>query len=113
MNRARDWLFVSGSHGPDLASIAAAVMAVYGVARKELHGPWRDRRITDARLAFYWIARHHGGASWPRIAGYLGRDHTTALKGCSRAQASIGVHGRMIDAVMARLGVCKEAPFDG
>lgn len=67
--------------------IIAEVCDDYGVSVADVMGPSLLRYITEARQAVYWRLRQERNAagrprwSLPTIAGFMGRDHTSILKG--------------------------------
>lgn len=62
-------------------AILAAVSREFGVTPQDLTGTRGVKRITLARSAAYYIARHGYGWSWHDIARQFGREsHTTPIK---------------------------------
>ena len=73
-----------------LARVAAEVQRMHGVTLAELRSPRKTRRISDARLSYYLMARQTG-ESVTRIGEYIYRDHSCVVKGATndRVQASL------------------------
>lgn len=69
------------------AIILRAVSAVTRVSMDELKSQARFKRIIDARMIYYYLARTLTKASYPQIAHTVNRDHSTAMHGVSK------VHG--------------------
>ena len=73
-----------------LAKVAAQVQRMHGVTLEELRSPRKTRRISDARLSYYLMARQTG-ESVTRIGEFIYRDHSCVVKGATndRVQASM------------------------
>jgi hypothetical protein len=74
--------------GPSMAEVLAAVARASGLAPEDLLRPERNRRTVQPRqLAMYLLRTLCAGASLPAIGYFLGRDHSTVLYGCRKAEA--------------------------
>lgn len=70
--------------GPRLRTICALVCDSFGVSELDIRG--EIRAYSAPRFAFCWLARSATGHSYPRIARYVYRDHTTVMYGVKRAE---------------------------
>lgn len=66
-----------------------AAADAFGITVADIKGRAQPQRIVKARHAFVYVSRETLKESFPRIAGVLGRDHTTAMSSYRRAQALI------------------------
>ena len=66
---------------PSLRDIEAAVCARFGLTPEILRGPRRERGIARPRQIVMYLAREMTPLSYPRIAAWFHRDHTTVLWG--------------------------------
>ena len=64
---------------PDMPAIAEAVARDSMISVEEMRSPARDRRTCNARQLAIWLARREARLSLAEIAGWFGRDYTTAL----------------------------------
>lgn len=70
--------------------ILAACARAGGVKIDEIKSPRRDKKVMAARLAYYYIARHHTNASFPMIGRLVGgRDHGSVMSGVKRVNRAI------------------------
>ena len=65
----------------------AAAADAFGITVDDVKGRAQPQRIVKARHAFVYVSREVLKESFPRIAGVLGRDHTTAMSSYRRAEA--------------------------
>ena len=71
----------------DLSDVLESVCERAGIPVKDVMGPSRRVKISDARQCFMYIAKRRGWHSYPQIATAVNRkDHTTAMYG-ARAYA--------------------------
>lgn len=77
----RDWLRVAscGQQEPSMASILRAVSLVTKVSTLEMKSPRRSKNIARARQIYFYLARKLTSRSFPQIARYVGRDHSTVI----------------------------------
>jgi chromosomal replication initiator protein len=69
----------------EVAAIVSRVAEITGIAERHLRG--HRREFAKYRFAIYWLARENTGKSYPQIAKSLGgRDHSTVISGCKRAE---------------------------
>ena len=73
----------------DLPAIVGRVASAFGVSEKELLGTSRLRRVLVPRQVAMYLAREAGRLSFPRIAAYFGRDHTTVLHSCQKTETDM------------------------
>jgi len=72
---------------PMLFRIARRCSVEFGFSLPELFGRSRQQPVVVARHVFFWLARHHTGASLPQIAEFCGgREHGTVCHGLKHAQ---------------------------
>jgi hypothetical protein len=64
-----------------LHSILIAVAMATGVSQEDILSNDRHQPLTMARKLFYYLAREHTDKSFPAIADFIGRDHTTVIAG--------------------------------
>lgn len=69
------------SLAPTLRDIEAAVCARFGLTPEILRGPKKHRGIARPRQIVMYLAREMTLLSYPRIAAWFHRDHTTVLWG--------------------------------
>lgn len=72
---------------PSFDEAAGVTAAEFGLTPEEFRSRGQHQRLVRARHAFVMICRENLQESFPRIARYLGRDHTTMMSGYKRAQA--------------------------
>ena len=78
----------SSQAGPAMISVLKAVAQVSNIPPAHLLGPSQRRGLVRPRhLIMYLVRELCAGASLPAIGHFLGRDHTTVLYGCRRAEA--------------------------
>ena len=88
-----------------LAEIAHAVCAHYDVTSDELFRRTRgSRSVVQARQVFMWLAKDRTIKSYPEIARYLGRDHTTVIHGVRATDNQLATDDRFYSEVMAIKG---------
>lgn len=84
-----------------------AAAEAFGLTVEDIKGRAQPQRIVKARHAFVYVSREVLKESFPRIAGVLGRDHTTAMSSYRRAQALIERNEEFRTAVeKIRIAVC-------
>jgi chromosomal replication initiator protein len=66
---------------PTLRDIEMAVCARFGLTPEILRGPQKQRGIARPRQIVMYLAREMTPLSYPRIAAWFHRDHTTVLWG--------------------------------
>ncbi|HKU65248.1 MAG TPA: helix-turn-helix domain-containing protein [Rhizomicrobium sp.] len=71
---------------PTLRDIEAAVCARFGLTPQLLRGPKKQRGIARPRQIAMYLAREMTSLSYPRIAAWFNRDHTTVLFGERRVR---------------------------
>lgn len=69
--------------GP-LRMLLEEVAAKHGLTRADLKSVRRPKKITDARLEFYYRAATETSQSMPAIGNVVNKDHTTVIIGCRR-----------------------------
>lgn len=74
---------------PSFEETAAAVAEEFGLTPEEFRSRGQHQRLVRARHVFVMICRENLQESFPRIARFLGRDHTTMMSGYRRAQALV------------------------
>ena len=73
--------------GPRMAEVLEAVARAADLAPEQLLGPGHNRSTARPRqLVMYLLRTLCAGASLPTIGYFLGRDHTTVLYGCRKAE---------------------------
>lgn len=65
-----------------ISKIADEVCRKYGVSMTRLLSDARDSWITGIRRECWWRCRNETVASYPTIARFFRRDHSTIIKGC-------------------------------
>lgn len=74
--------------GPSMAAVLTVVARQSGLSEALLLSPVQTRRPAQARQLVMCLLRALcPGATLPAIGHFLGRDHSTVLHGCRRAQA--------------------------
>lgn len=71
---------------PTLLHLATIEAGKAEISVEELRGPRRFKYLVEPRQAFMLAAREEG-YSYPRIAHFLRRDHTSIVHGVRRAKA--------------------------
>lgn len=94
LDRAAVEQIVAGTGQPamtttDLDAIVKRVAAAFGVSEKELLGASRLRRVLVPRQVAMYLAREAAKLSFPRIAAFFGRDHTTVLHSCQKTETDM------------------------
>jgi chromosomal replication initiator protein len=75
---------------PSLRDIASSTARYFGLTVAELKGPARRQPVVAGRRVAMYLARQLAGKSFGEIGAYLGgRDHTTVLYGCRRAESLV------------------------
>ena len=69
--------------------IIEAVSRATGVPRSDLLGLSKTQRILTARMVAMYALREVAGWSYPEIARYFERDHTTAMLACQRVPVQV------------------------
>lgn len=91
---------------PRIRPIIADACLSHGVAIHDVLSRARKRRVVACRNEiFYRLRRDDATRSWPRIGGWFGRDHTTALQGAAMHARNNGLPqiGELnLDAVIQR-----------
>jgi len=82
--------------------VAALVAEEFEVSVEDLRGPSRRRDHAHARFSAQALIRAEMGKSFPSIARFFRRDHTTVVAGVARA-AALEANDRAFGAAMARL----------
>jgi chromosomal replication initiator protein len=73
---------------PSLREIASSTARYFGLTVAEIKGPGRRQPVVAGRRVVMYLARQLAGKSFGEIGAYLGgRDHTTVLYGCRRAES--------------------------
>lgn len=71
---------------PSYASAITQVCCqVWGVTFSRMLAPGKERAVARPRQAAFKILRDRGGVSFPEIARYFGRDHSTVVHGYRKA----------------------------
>jgi len=71
-----------GRHGPiTFDEITRAVCDRYGLSVQQLLSRRRTKQVAVPRQVAMYLCRRLLDASYPRIGGLFGRDHTTAIHG--------------------------------
>jgi chromosomal replication initiator protein len=99
---------VAGSGQPTsadraLPAIVGRVAAAFGVSEKELLGTSRLRRVLVPRQVAMYLAREAGKLSFPRIAAFFGRDHTTVAHSCLKTETDMAADATFDGRVRALL----------
>jgi chromosomal replication initiator protein len=77
----------SGTRTPTMRGIAAHTAKHYALKVQDLKSPSRRRSVVMARDVAMYLARQLTGQSLEQIGEYFGgRDHTTVLHGCRKAE---------------------------
>lgn len=74
---------------PTFAEVAAACAAAFAIAPEEFHSRGQSQRLVRARHIFAIICREDLKESFPQIARYLSKDHTTIMSGFKRGHALV------------------------
>jgi chromosomal replication initiator protein len=74
---------------PTFEELAGAVAAAFGLSYEEFMSRGQSQRLVRARHVFVIICRENLKESFPQIARFLKRDHTTMMSGYRRGQALI------------------------
>jgi len=91
---------------PSLAEIQHAACTQFGITPQELVSSSRTRRVLWPRQVAMYLARELTTESLPAIGRSFGRDHTTVLNACRRAEqqiASDAQRGRAVEKLRASL----------
>lgn len=72
---------------PNIGEIVRAVEMVTGIRQDDLLGPSRYMRLCVPRWMAWYLARRHTASSYPKIARYFGKDHSTVISGIRRVEA--------------------------
>lgn len=88
-----------------LQRIAVAVCEHYGLTYGDLHGRSRKREIAWPRQMFCLLARELTAKSYPQIASFLGRDHTTIMHGVAVQHERLSVPYVKADHEIIRAGL--------
>jgi len=76
--------------GPSLRSITSHVAKHYGLRTADLTGRSRHRTVATARCTAIYLSRHLTGHSLQAVGQYFGgRDHSTILHACRKAEAML------------------------
>lgn len=67
-----------------LVRVEEAIARASGVSVQRLNSQLRERSTVDARSAVWWIAYDHLHYTFPMIAKFYGRDHTTVISAVKR-----------------------------
>lgn len=69
------------------------VSAGFGVTSKQVHSRDRHKSVSQARHAFWWLARLFWGFSFPELGRLIGEerafDHTTVMSAWRKVQAAV------------------------
>jgi chromosomal replication initiator protein len=87
---------------PTFAETAAATAAAFGLTDAEFMGRGQAQRLVRARHVFSIICREDLKESFPQIARFLARDHTTIMSGFKRGQALIE-RDKALQALLSRI----------
>jgi len=102
----RRWPPTESREAPKIEEIKQAVCQHFGIGKKDIEGPYRDKRMVRARHILFWLARDLSTASHPEIGRRCGgRDHSTVYNGLYRITADYARYADDIAAVRAMLGV--------
>jgi chromosomal replication initiation ATPase DnaA len=82
--------------------IIAAVCARYGFTQRELTSPKKTPRLSQARAVAMSLMRTRLRMTFGEIGDVFGRDHTTVIHACTRAQqGEVAVLAAHLDTVRA------------
>lgn len=87
---------------PTFAETAAATAAAFGLSIDEFSSRGQSQRLVRARHVFSIICREDLKESFPQIARFLARDHTTIMSGFKRGHALVE-RDKALQALLARI----------
>lgn len=68
-------------HANTARQLLREVCLRYGFSADDIRGPRRQAKIAAARMELYYLLRTHTDWSYPHIARFLNRDHSTIVHG--------------------------------
>ena len=69
-----------------LGDIEAVVAAYFGITPADIHSTRRTRTVSAARMVAMFLARRHTRMSYPEIARYMGKNHSSAVLAVQRME---------------------------
>lgn len=78
----------------NMQRVLNAVSARHRLNPLAVRGERRDRKLIVARQECFWLCRERLGFSYPKIARFFHRDHTTILHGCRKHEQRMQQAGR-------------------
>lgn len=94
-----------GAYVVDPAAIVAATLSVTGTSSIAFFSRSRERRVTDARQAAYYMLRTYTSLSLPAIGMIVGRHHATVLHGVRKVPKFRRKYSPILNAVAAALNL--------
>lgn len=94
--------FADTRRKPTFAETAAATAAAFGLSNEEFMSRGQSQRLVRARHLFAIVCREDLKESFPQIARFLARDHTTVMSGFKRGHALVE-RDRTLQALLARI----------
>ncbi len=84
---------------PKMAAILAAVSKVRDIPVTELRSPRRNRRLAEARWLFWWFCVEYTEQSYPQIARFVNKDHSSVYNGAMKVRTSMAEYADDINSV--------------
>jgi len=88
----------------EIERILSSILNFYSVEKPEIFSNSRKKHIVNARQIFIYCLRKKFKLSFPAIAKFLNKDHTTILHSCNRAKELINNKEQLKERVSLILG---------
>ena len=75
--------------------IEAVVAAFFGVTPADLHSSRRTRSVSVARMIVMYLARRRTRMSYPEIARFMGKSHSSAVQAVKRMEKLLASNGQV------------------
>ena len=76
-----------------LGDIEAAVSTYFGITPADLHSTRRTRTVSTARMIAMFLARRHTQMSFPEIAKFMGKNHSSVILAVQRMEKLLAEGG--------------------
>ena len=78
-----------------LGDIEAVTTTYFGITPADLHSSRRTRTVSAARMVAMFLARRHTQMSFPEIARFMGKNHSSVILAVQRLEKILAASGQV------------------
>lgn len=79
-----------------VGDIEAIVTTYFGIMPADVHSSRRTRTVSAARAVAMFLARRHTEMSYPEIARYMGKNHSSVVLAVQRIEKLLAAGGELV-----------------